>query len=382
LSSQYFKIFQNSGDHKHWDKLIEYSAVYPGLDDEFRQRLANVLAFLKNELGKGFLKSSSKNHPINQLISDRIVSSALRLIYLGEFLQDLKKQDCNYDHLLSKLIKLDKCEKEGIPFIWISKPFFKSGFHVQFIVEKPDTQQKHADIKLIDKENGQEVIIEVSRLYSSDKIKDYSKQYNHFSSIISDTPPILLCTGNQILPVPEEMMSDYCNKIKQLKNDVIKSMSPKSLSDKYFELVIHPEAPKEGILYQSFQGIETSYDFTDRMISNYKIHEEAKQIPESTPGLIYIKTDFLFFLSADINTTIAKLEKHIAQYRNLIGLAIYAHIDGDPFRFDFKHEAGHIYKVSQELDGSTCYFLFVKNNTFCLPCSELTLSKLENTFIN
>jgi hypothetical protein len=380
LSSEYFRILKNSGDRKNWSKQIEYAAIYPGLNEGLRARLVNVLIFFESELGKGFLKTPSMNHPIHKVISNKVVSSALWLIDFGELLQDLKESDCNYAHLFKKIMPETDCEIEGIPFAWISKPYLKNGFDVKFIVENLDTVGKpYADIELTDKENGQQIIIEVSTLNDSDKIKNNSQQYSLFSNIISHTPPVLVCSGKQITTVPENLIEFYCGKLEYLKQNAISTNKQQSLKDQYFELVIHPEEPKSGILYQGLQGQETSFDFTDRIISSYKIHHEAKQIPKSKPGLIYLKLSPLFFWSIDVQRTISKLKDHISKYNNLFGLVLYGHMDTTLIEDQIVLEQnGDRYQIKNEPSNLVCHYLFVKNSQFDLECSTTSLRKLMN----
>lgn len=384
MGNEYFEIFKHPGDHKNWSKLIQYGAIYPELNEELRARLVKVLTFFQKELGKGFLKTSGINHPIHNVISNKVVSSALWLIDFGELLIALKETDCNYDHLLKKLIPEEDCIREGIPFSWISKPYLKKGFDIKFVVENLATiGKKYADIKLTDPETGQEIIIEVSTLDESDKIKNNSRQRSLFSKILSHKPPILVCSGKQIKTVPDHLIDTYCEILENLKQKVISSNQQKSLMDQYFEITFYPEEIKEGVLYQEILGQETSYDFTDRIISSYKIHHKAKQIPKSKPGLIYLKLSPLFFLSANIERTIGVLKDYISRYINLYGLVLFGHI-GMPLtesKIMFEQN-GDVFRISNEPSGLICYFLFIKNSQFKVDFSTVSLEKLESIVHN
>src|SRR5215217_7246709 len=129
---KYFEIFKQSTDHDKWSKQMEFALVMEGMEETKRTEFVSALDFLEKELGKGFLKTSSVNHPVKQKIFNKADWQMEELIQFANTLRTLKAGKSNYLKLIKKLLAYEKSKSEGIPFVEIAEGYLKENFSVNF----------------------------------------------------------------------------------------------------------------------------------------------------------------------------------------------------------------------------------------------------------
>lgn len=97
-------IFKNETDHFSWGKQKEYISHLDTIDADTKNKAINALSFLELEFGAKFLKTTSFNHPIRQMISNKTVYQIKDLIEFTDTLQILKKKIIITEDLLKNLL--------------------------------------------------------------------------------------------------------------------------------------------------------------------------------------------------------------------------------------------------------------------------------------
>ncbi len=386
MSDPYFKVFKQPTDHNKWNKQIEFASMMEGIEETKRTEFISALEFLETELGKGFLKSSSVNHPVRQKISNKADWQTQELIQFAATLQTLKTANSNYPKLKSKLLAFQKSKIEGIPFAEIAESYLKENFTVFF----PDENNisKSPDIEITNPNNNDKFFIEVSMIKESDEREHLGNNYHFLLHQFHFVQPYAFVTGKQKESFAKEDYEGIAQLIADIKKQVAEKSEVVSYSDNRFEFWVAPEsklneldkiAEQNGTTRNNVTGMPLNFDETDRLINNKKIKHEAEQIPTDSNGIIYFPVTPLFFITTDLANAVIRLEEYIAKFQNLLGIVLYSKIL-NPREEEFAEIEKH-YFSRKMIGGVLCReLLFVYNHNCQLKIQKESLQKIYCTF--
>lgn len=355
------------------------------LPNERKNALLQSLSFFRQELGEHFLKNSHPYHPIYSKITGKHYDD---LILAGRLMQHFKSIDCNYDVLLKKIRSYKDCEREGIPFLEVAGAYQAAGLGVKFIREEPP--KATPDLELINKETGEKIYIEISKLEERDDRVEKNTFYERVHDPIAFGHP-MVPHGGKFLRLPsaeEETM--IMREIQSAKGTCAREQTLISIEN---DLAVfgfsHSEMQKDLIAwleekkcsFLSIYGPPLDFDETPR-ISGNKLKKKAAQLPADHPGLIYIPVSPLYFAIREVADAelIAEFKRKLNQLPHVLGAVIYAkvgtgseNINGAVYR-DL-----NCHRVRVFDDGTRLDMLFVLNDKCSIPVSPNTLSKVYQT---
>lgn len=379
-----FDVFREISDHFNWDKHIEYAARGSEVEESKRKEWIEVLTFLKQELGTGFLKTSGKNHALFRKVTEKAPWRTAELIAFVTTLQRLKNSDSNYIKLIRKMGSAQTCEKEGIPFTEIAQMYLNSGFRIRFPEEIQG--QKNADIEIQCPVSNDQFYIEVSKLAESEERNLLDGNYKVLSHEFNFQGYCLPFSCAQLRYIAPEEMPGVLSTIKSIKEMAFEKRDIIYYADDKIRLTMaHPDKVAElenwiechdyrkGLL-----GPPLNFNETNR-ISNYKIEQEIIQIPPNVTGLIYIPANALYFWGPDFAEATGLLQRRMNNYPNLLGLAVYAYLIHDITPVSVVTN-GHYYSIKKMNDVVIRHFLFVRNTHYKGRLAETTIKKIYSSF--
>ena len=358
---------------KTWDYHIEYAKQNKYLLQQERIDLVAALKFFKAELGKGFLKSTNRHHPMQQMIFNTVAAEANDLISYYRTLNRLKTNAINYDGLINKFRSENDCRKEGIPFIEVADLLRTQGCRLEFVKENKVQGQKHADILITQANSETEIVIEVSHLGESDFRKLNSRNFRKIDELFNHTPPYLPYSLQQLQDIPESEVDRVIAKLGEFKSSA-DTLSKRIISyaDDYVDLIITGQHNRESFdQHCQSVGRKIGYDsmevdFNDTSRITRKLREEAKQISQGYAGLVVIKTLPLFFLSLiqSLSPSFNAIERELEKRPQVAGLIVFGEMQIDPGHIEISWGCGHILRTRKVTPYTTQAILYLKNREF------------------
>lgn len=369
-------IFISERDHLKWIKQKDYINHLDSIDEATKTKAIKALDFLEQELGAKFLKTTSINHPIRQMISNKTSYQIKDLIEFADTLNFLKTTNSNYNKLLRKLLSQKDAIREGIPFVEVARTYIKEGLNIFFIDE--DKNRKTPDLQVMNNNTGEKFYIEITKLSIRDESNQITENYDFFHKQFNDVLPSFPFYGNQKkkieqseYPLIAKIIADTKLKVKE-NNQII------YYSDNRFSFLLAPNRIKDfnEICEQNniepirFNGLTHNFDETSRI--NNKI-SKVKQIPEKSNGLLYIEVSILYFMS-DLSVAVERLEANIAEHKNLLGIVLFSKIVA-PIEETTIKKGNHFFAI--RAIENLCYTsLFIYNNNCEVFVSDEMLKKI------
>lgn len=323
-------IFINERDHFKWGKQKEYISHLDTIDDDTKNKALCAFSFLEQEFGAQFLKTTSVNHPVRQMISNKAPFQIKDLIEFTDTLQILKKEDNNYRRLIEKLLSKNDALTEGISLVNVARMFLKEGLIISFIDEIKNS--KSPDVKITNPNNNDVFYIEITKLNDSDNQNYIRKNYNFFFNQFNSVQPLLPFFGKQFETIDEKEYPSIEVIISNAKKRVKEENQIVYYSDKRFCFLLAPQTndnsfneicERNNIRSIHFDGLPIDVDETSRI--NNKIGK-AYQIPENENGLLFISISPMYFMITNLTDAIERLEANIAKHKNLIGIILFSEI--------------------------------------------------------
>lgn len=307
------------------------------------------------------------------------------MIQFSATLQTLKSAESNYPKLIRKLLALDKSMSEGIPFVEIAESYLRENFQVRF----PDETNigKSPDIEIINTKNNNKFYIEVSVVNDSAERNLISDNYRFLHYQFHSISPFYFYTGKQKEKISREDYSAIQQIISKVKKKVEETNEMVSYSDRRLEFSLAPLDKFEEFAKiceqketsrNDLRGLPINFDDTNRLANN-KIKIEAKQIPADSNGIIYFQVNPLFFMAADIESSIILLQEYISKFTNIFGIVLYSKILNQKEEV-FVEVEKHVFSRKM-IGGALCRELLFVYNHFCeLKLSDETIQKIYSTF--
>jgi hypothetical protein len=371
-------IFINERDHFKWGKQKEYISHLDTIDENTKNKAINALSFLELEFGAQFLKTTSVNHPIRQMISNKTAYQIKDLIEFTDTLQILKKEDNNYNRLIQKLLSQKEAKTEGISLVNVARMLLKEGLIISFIDEIKNS--KSPDVKVVNPNNKDIFYIEITKLNYSDNQNEISDNYNFFHKQFNDIQPLFSFYGKQLKSIDKEEYPKISKIIADAKKKVKENNQIINYSDhRFYFLLAPPDLDKDfneicernNIQSIHFDGLPIDVDETSRI--NNKIGK-ANQIPVDQNGLLFIAISPIYFLTTDLIAAIERLEANIVKYKNLLGIILFSEIVAS--KESAQVRMGNHYFSRKTIENLCRESLFIFNKGCNSKLSDETIEKI------
>lgn len=414
MSSNPHEIFVTMEDRWNWDKYIEQCDLL-GLNDEERRRAKESFQYLRVVLGEGYLKRADRqrNPMFFWYFSNSAGRARLSLIRFTEALKALEGAP-NYRSVLRRIKRPKNFDElaEGISVIEVAHKLYRSGFEVEFEpnVFVPDHRgvagPKKPDMKVINSQNGEEIIVEVSRMRASAHQNLTGRTYEVIWNVLVHEgmhcdPEALkdILHPRYILPyalihrgIEDHEMKGITDKIRDLINHV-------RTSGEFGEMVI-PETIEVGIAsyddhhrareWAAARGIREN-DFVEGpdILSDeiarakVKLRDKLKQLPDDKPGIIVMPaSENLIFFVYDIRHITALLDEEVGKHPRLLRAVMFHTFDDGKDESHTVTIGPHTFSRRVRNDGAVEQSLIIRNTACNNVVSVDTADMVDRAFVD
>lgn len=412
------ELFQTVEDHWNWGLYIQQCDRIE-LAEDLRKKAKDSYRYLQEKLGTGFLKRAFKErHPIyTWYFCNSAPPARLSLIRFTESLRAFETAP-KFSAILKRIKRpLKRIEDlqditEAMASVEVANRFLGAGFDVQLepsIKVKASTGDgriKKPDFKIIDRQNGQAIVVEVSRMMASDNQRLTSATYNAVFDLLihwgmhSDPESFKdILNPRHILPYAIIHRGIEKDELNKLVHDLKVLIEEVRATGEFRELIV-PDTIEVGVAsYDNHevakqwardrgmregdivQGANISSDEIAR--TKVKIREKLKQLPSDMPGMIVIeaKENLLLFVY-DIRSLALTFAEEVANHRNLLRTVIFhSFIDGST-ESTCANIGSHTFSHLVRPDRSTEESLTIRNAQCSSSVPAETLMKLDAVFIS
>ncbi len=318
-----------------WDKLILSCNDVRGMTDEEKERTKQAVRYLRQVLGEGFLRRAIANgHPIHWPILNNTRSTRLWFIKVAEACKELSGAD-GFRGMFKKFKDPDKAvEAESVLSIAfrLKRVGFQVSFDPQVTVKQQSGQlkQKHPDIRLVDEETGEEVIVEVSILERSAAHRD-AFDISYFGIRLFNELEHSKFTVYVELKVDfdDSHVGEAVRLLREVADEVNKTGEFKTLVNERMAAGIALAGDEEqlrqwGKEHGISPGITGPLVWSDEISrARMKIRDKLSQLPEDRPGVIVIPaTGSMMFHFYDPLLIVGVLQEEISRYPRLWGVVL------------------------------------------------------------
>lgn len=413
MSSNPHEIFVTDEDYWNWDKYIHQCDLID-LSDADRRRAKDAYRYLRAVLGEGYLKRAFRQG--NPMFSWYFLNAAnlarLSLIRFAESLKALEGAP-GYGAILRRIKRPKNLDEmaEGDSIIEVAQKFLRAGFSVEFEPRVRVTDHrgvagpKNPDMRVVDAETDEEIIVEVSRMLPSDGQNLTSRTYEIIwnvlvrDAMLSDpeglknvlAPRHILPRAKILRGIEEEELKGVVEQIKELVDRV-------RASGEFGELII-PDTIEVGVAsyddhdrareWAASRGmkendqVEGADILTDEISrARVKLRDKLKQLPEDRPGVVVLipaGTNLILFVY-DIRWLVASLAEAVERHPKLL-CAVMFHTFQEGGKESFSANIGpHIVTKLVRSDKVTEQSLIIHNTACKFTPSARTLEKVRAAF--
>lgn len=392
-----FEIWKKISDHYNWEKYIEYFEKEPEFDAKKSSDLIRIYTFLRDELGKSYLKNSHRDgrNLVNYWLWSRGQTYS-ELKWLTEAMSYFKsKPDSNYEKVRSYLGGDNKCNEEGIPFLVAGDSLRKAGFEVVF---EPQVEfRRKPDLKIINPDTAEILYGDVTQLNDSDELETKRTVFDIIFEAFHFTPPVVPFAAKIHGIADKKQLDELKNYILEIKEMVFQenlflSVGKEETNGILEFAVAHPDKAGEVEEWEKVRklagmnevlGLLPNLDYTSRLLS--KLEDKAKQLPDKFPGIIYVPLPSMYFYFGipDPSYMVDPVQRKLDKYPHVIGACFYVHLgntaEDHKQMFDWNYyERKTIHETTRQ------DVLFIRNKTFNHDLGALadTQLKLYTSFGN
>lgn len=414
MSSKPHEIFVNEEDRWSWDKYIQ-RWNQSELSDADRQRTNDALRYLRSALGEHYLRRADRqrNPMLFWYFTDWSDGARLSMIRFSEALQALEGST-GYKAILKRVRRPKNLDEllEGKSVVEVAYKYFRAGFSIEEFEPRVTVTSHHGvdgsknpDMKIVDRETGEEIIVEVSRMKSSDHQNLIDRTYKVIWHVLVDEgmhcdPEALknILSPRYILPyakihrgIKEGELKDIVEQLRTLVGQV-------RASGKFGELII-PDTIEVGIAsyddhdraveWATSRGIrehdlvECPNILTDEIArANVKLRDKLKQLPDDRPGIVVLTpaNENVILFVTDLGQLAAELAEVAADYPKLLRVVMF-HTFGDGKDESWSVNFGHhtLTRLVRN-DGAAERSLTVRNPACKHPLAPETLKRVDAAF--
>jgi|SRR5215213_2170119 len=332
MGSRAFEIFGDDEGREKWDKHAEHVDAVEEFTDDEKDKVKEALSYLRGPdvLGEGFITRARRSgHPLWSYFAGPVPWKLRWLTRFAAAMRELRDADGFRDHVKEQIKDAEKfSERESV--LEIAYKFFKAGFEVSFdppvSVSKPRgltgrrlSFQGAPDLKIVDKEIGEDIFVEVSALGAS----DISKQCKRNHDLVWDILAERALFRESLFPrarvrriLDDEELTELAGQLRELAAKVKSSNEVQYLENDLIEACLAPAHQKDvPDRWADERGIEVipvegpSIPLQDPFRIQRIIRKEQKQLPDGRPGIVVITTDWtLLFHANGVGMVISELE--------------------------------------------------------------------------
>jgi hypothetical protein len=413
MGSNPHEIFVTDEDYWNWDKYIQQCDLID-LSDGDKRRAKESYQYLRGVLGEGYLKRAyrQRNPMLFWYFTNAANLARLSLIRFTEALKALEGAP-GYKAILRRIKRPKNLDEmiEGKSVIEVAQKFLRAGFSVEFEprVSVKDHRgvagPKNPDMRIIDAETGEEVIVEVSRMLPSDGQNLTSRTYEVIWNVL--VRDAMLCdpealknvlAPRHILPRAKILRSIEEEELKGIVEQIRNLVDRVRASGKFGELII-PDTIEVGIAsyddhdrareWAASRGmrendhVEGADILTDEISrARVKLRDKLKQLPEDRPGIVVLipaGTNLILFVY-DIRWLVAALAEEVERHSKLL-CAVMFHTFDEGGKESFSVNLGpHVFTKLVRSDKATEQSLIIRNPACKHSLAAETLEKVGTAF--
>jgi hypothetical protein len=294
-------ILKGAEEFGDWDELTRSCDAVSGMTDEEKEKTRKAFRYLRGVLGEKFLRSAFiKGHPIVGSVLNATRRDRLWFVELAEALEGLREEE-GFPEVFRRFKKPeDSVEAESV--LSTALRFKKVGFTVTFdprvTVTRQDglRRQKRPDLRLVNGETGEEVIVEVSILKRSDAHREAFDLSGFAITVLNMLEPAKLTICMKMKEGFDDTYAaaEAVRLLTEAADEVARTGEFRAVVNERMAVGIAPEDNDEQ-LRQWAEGQGVSSGFTGPPIysdeisrARMKIRDKLAQLPEDRPGLIVI----------------------------------------------------------------------------------------------
>lgn len=385
------------------------------MDDDERRRTEDSLRYLRLALGEDYLRrADGRDNPmLLWYFTDWSDGIRLSMIRLSEALKALEGAP-GYKAILKRIKKPVTLDEmlEGKSVIEVAYKFFQSGFFIEFeprvsvMDYRGVASPKYPDIKIVDRETGEEIIVEVSRMMPSAHQNLTSHTYHvihHvlvFESMQCDPEARKNPTcPRHILPYAKILKGIEDGELKVIVEQIRKLVEQVRASGEFGELII-PDTIEVGIAsyhdhvrarewvadrgmreHDLVEGANILRDEISR--AKRKLREKiTEQLPNDKPGIVVLTpaNENVVLFVYEIERLAAALAEEVGTHPKLLcAVMFYSFDDGKDESWSVSL-GPHTYTRLIRSDGAAERSLIIRNPACKHPLIAETLERVGSAF--
>ncbi|PYS47891.1 MAG: hypothetical protein DMF68_14800 [Acidobacteria bacterium] len=385
----------NIRDYGTWDKYVLLCDEVAGLTNHERKRVQGAFSHLRQVLGEKFvIRAFKEGHPLFGTLINNVAITRLWLARFSDALQALREVE-GFQGLLRRIKRSDQFA-EGSSVLDVAFQFHSAGFKVTFDPQVMVTLQggekrlKVPDIKIVNEETGEEIIVEVSILEIGAAFRESFDTSSFSLRLFTEVLQLAGLTIHARMSdaFDEDCVDEVFKNLAALSNEVTRAGKFRALVDQYIEAGIAPDSNKaELIRWATEHGIGDGFTgpsiwFDEISRARMKIRDKLAQLPEDRPGIIVIPaTDTMLFHYYNIGLIINVLSEEISRYPKLWSVMLSHNHLGDRDKVTKVVVAGSHKVVDKPLaDALQRKTAILRNEACALPITKVTQDKIERAF--
>lgn len=318
-----------------WDKLILSCDDARGMTDEEKERARQEIGYLRQVLGEGFLRRAiAKGHPIRWPVINTTRSTRLWFINVAEALKELSGAG-GFRGVFKKFKEPDK-SVEADSVLNAAFRLKRAGFIITFepqvtvMQQNGQRKQKRPDLRVVDGETGEEVIVEVSILERSAAHRDAFDISHFFIPLFNELEPAKFMVYVELKEgFDDGHVGEAVRLLREVADEVERTGEFKTLINERMTAGVAPAGNEEqlkrwGEEHSISSGITGPPVWSDEISrARMKIRDKLAQLPEDRPGVIVIPTTgSMMFHFYDPLLIVGVLQEEVSRYPRLWGVVL------------------------------------------------------------
>ncbi len=325
-----------------WDSHLRYAHEQTLYPPDVTERYIRALSYFRELFDDTFLRQVQYSHPLINMILEAGPWQVHVLCEYADLLQHLSINAPDYPHLRQKLHSPVETKRQAMYFLHIAQLFRSTGLDVHFPAEI--TGQKNPDVKISDRETGQVVNGEVSRLDRSKDRLNTEHNYHQLRNVLRVHLTNPLYSAVQLRSMPEKYLADLGPRLAALQQQVANASTPADYTDQHFTIMLFPLSQQKALYSwmdaanrrKGLIGLPQSYDETSR-IANNKVARKSKQLLIDHSGILFLPVSSLHFWAQQVTQTTVILQQRMQKLPQVFGAYLFAeclHAGVEHFRFN------------------------------------------------
>ena len=410
------EIFTTIEDRWNWDKYIQQVDLI-NLSAVDREKAKDSFVYLRRVLGEEFLQRAYEegNPMFSWYFLRGDVRARLSLIRLVEALK-ASEVSINFRSAMKDIKRHIKTSEdferlvEKLSMVRVAHKFLKSGFDVEYdpvvkvIGKRGQVRTKKPDLRICDRDNKQEIIVEVSRMKASDNHKLSDRTFHTIWRVLMDEgmcgdPEALknVTKPRHILPYALIHRGMEDKELKSIVDEIRRKIEHVRTSGEFCEFG-DPDTIEIGIAsydnhhlakeWAARRGLSENDTVVAPWITSNeiaraksKLTTELKQIPSDQPGIVMLEArENLFFFGYDFTEVANYLGEELKKHPKLLCVVFFHSVDEGGGESYSKQMGVHQFVNNVRNDGSSEQLLIIRNVECPTLLSSSTVEKLECAF--